>query len=110
MALKSEIYQQLLEQLREALDEVLAIAYSKGVSKSDIELVAMVGGSCLIPAGEQLIISYFGKSRVQVGKPFEAIAHGALTLPQIVEVEDYLRHGYAIRLWEPQIKTYSYFP
>ena len=102
--------QQLLEQLREALDEVLAIAYSKGVSKSDIELVAMVGGSCLIPAVQQLIISYFGKSRVQVGKPFEAIAHGALTLPQIVEVEDYLRHGYAIRLWEPQIKTYSYFP
>jgi molecular chaperone DnaK (HSP70) len=102
--------QQLLEQLREALDEVLAIAYSKGVSKSDIELVAMVGGSCLIPAVQQLIISYFGKSRVQVGKPFEAIAHGALTLPQIVKVEDYLRHGYAIRLWEPQIKTYSYLP
>ncbi|HBE34604.1 MAG TPA: molecular chaperone DnaK, partial [Cyanobacteria bacterium UBA11368] len=102
--------QQLLEQLREALDEVLAIAYSKGVAKSDIELVAMVGGSCLIPAVQQLIISYFGKSRVQVGKPFEAIAHGALSLPQIVEVEDYLRHGYAIRLWEPQIKTYSYFP
>ncbi|GET35869.1 Hsp70 family protein [Microseira wollei] len=102
--------QQLLAQLREALDEVLAIAYSKGVAKSDIELVAMVGGSCLIPAVQQLIISYFGKSRVQVGKPFEAIAHGALTLPQIVEVEDYLRHGYAIRLWEPQIKTYSYLP
>ncbi|HAX78825.1 MAG TPA: molecular chaperone DnaK [Cyanobacteria bacterium UBA11372] len=102
--------QQLLEQLRETLDEVLAIAYSKGVSKSDIELVAMVGGSCLIPAVQQLIISYFGKSRVQVGKPFEAIAHGALSLPQIVEVEDYLRHGYAIRLWEPQIKTYSYLP
>ena len=101
---------QLLEQLREALDEVLAIAYGKGVSKSDIELVAMVGGSCLIPAVQQMIISYFGKSRVQVGKPFEAIAHGALTLQQLVEVEDYLRHGYAIRLWEPQIRSYSYMP
>ncbi|HEY9850271.1 MAG TPA: Hsp70 family protein [Leptolyngbyaceae cyanobacterium] len=102
--------QQLLEQLREALDEVMAVGYGKGISKSDIEQVALVGGSCLIPAVQQLIISYFGRSKVKVGKPFEAIAHGALTLPQLVEVEDYLRHGYAIRLWEPQLKTYSYFP
>ncbi|MFB2917209.1 Hsp70 family protein [Aerosakkonema funiforme] len=102
--------QQLLEQLRQALDEVVAVAYSKGVSKTDIELVALVGGSCLIPAVQQLVISYFGKSRVKIGKPFEAIAHGALTLPEIIEVEDYLRHGYAIRLWEPQMRTYSYFP
>ncbi len=102
--------QQLLEQLREALDEVVAVGYGKGISKSDIEQVALVGGSCLIPAVQQLIISYFGRSKVKLGKPFEAIAHGALTLPQLVEVEDYLRHGYAIRLWEPQLKTYSYFP
>jgi molecular chaperone DnaK (HSP70) len=102
--------QQLLEQLREALDEVLAIAYSKGVSKSDIELVAMVGGSCLIPAVQKLIISYFGKSRVQVGKPFEAIAHGALTLPQIVEVEDYLRHSYAMRFWDTYANAPFYEP
>jgi molecular chaperone DnaK (HSP70) len=102
--------QQLLGQLRDALDEVLAIAHNKGVSKSDIELVALVGGSCLIPTVQGLIKSYFGKSKVQVGKPFEAIAHGALTLQEFVEVEDYLRHGYAIRLWEPQIKTYSFLP
>jgi len=72
--------------------------------------VALVGGSCLIPAIQKLIISYFGRSKVKLGKPFEAIAHGALTLPQVVQVEDYLRHGYAIRLWEPQMRTYSFFP
>ena len=102
--------QQLLEQLREALDEVVAVAYNKGVNKTDIEQVALVGGSCLIPAIQKLIISYFGRSKVKLGKPFEAIAHGALTLPQIVQVEDYLRHGYAIRLWEPHMRTYTYFP
>ena len=69
-----------------------------------------MGGSCLIPAVQQLIISYFGRSKVKLGKPFEAIAHGALTLPQVVEIEDYLRHGYAIRLWEPQLRSYSFFP
>jgi molecular chaperone DnaK (HSP70) len=101
---------QLLEQLRQALDEVLAIALSKGISKADIEQVLLVGGSCQIPTVQQLVISYFGRQKVKLDKPFEAVAHGALALGQLVEVEDYLRHGYAIRLWEPYAKQYSYFP
>lgn len=102
--------QQLLEQLRGALDEVLRIALTKGIGKGEIEQVLLVGGSCLIPAVQQLIISYFGRGKVQLDKPFDAVAHGALALTQLVEVEDYLRHSYAIRLWEPFAKVYSYFP
>ena len=100
---------QLLEQLRQALDEVLAIAFSQGINKSQIEQVLLVGGSCLIPAVQQLVISYFGRHRVKLDKPFEAVAHGALALCQSVEVDDYLHHSYAIRLWEPYTHTYSYF-
>ena len=101
---------QLLEQLRQALDETLAIASNKGVAKSQIQQVLLVGGSCQIPAIQQLLISYFGKSKVSLDKPFEAVAQGALAIGQSVVVEDYLRHGYAIRLWEPYSRTYSYFP
>lgn len=100
---------QLLEQLREALDEVLAIALSKGIRKTDIEQVLLVGGSCRIAAVKQLVVSYFGRQKVRLDKPFEAVAHGALALGQLVEVEDYLRHSYAIRLWEPYARQYSYF-
>jgi molecular chaperone DnaK (HSP70) len=100
---------QLLEQLRGAVDEVLRIALTKGISKGEIEQVLLVGGSCLIPAVQQLISSYFGRSRVKLDKPFDAVAHGALAVTQLVKVEDYLRHSYAIRLWEPYSKTYSYF-
>ena len=100
---------QLLEQLRGALDEVLRIALTKGINKGEIEQVLLVGGSCLISAVQQLIISYFGRSRVKLDKPFDAVAHGALALTQLVQVEDYLRHSYAIRLWEAYSKTYSYF-
>ena len=82
---------------------------TKGISKREIEQVLLVGGSCLIPAVQQLIISYFGRTRVKLNKPFDAVAHGALALTQLVQVEDYLRHSYAIRLWEPYAKTYSYF-
>jgi molecular chaperone DnaK (HSP70) len=101
---------QLLEQLRQAIDETLAIALSKGIAKTDIEQVLLVGGSCLIPAVQQLIVSYFGRQRVKMDKPFEAVAQGALALSQLSGLEDYLRHTYAIRLWEPFSKTYSYFP
>nr|WP_199318761.1 Hsp70 family protein [Leptolyngbya sp. FACHB-541] len=100
---------QFLEQLRQALDETLAIALSKGIAKSDIEQVLLVGGSCLIPAVQQLIVSYFGRQRVKMDKPFEAVAHGALALSQLSSIEDYLHHSYAIRLWEPYSKNYSYF-
>lgn len=93
--------QQLLEQLRQAIDEVLAIALTKGISKSAIEQVLLVGRTCQIPAVQQLVISYFGKQRVKLDKPFEAVTHGALALNEMVEVDDYLRHSYAIRLWKP---------
>ncbi|NJR21483.1 MAG: Hsp70 family protein [Richelia sp. CSU_2_1] len=101
---------QLLEQLREALDEVLSIARGKGIAKADIEQVLLVGGTSLIPAVSNLVISYFGRQKVKTDKPFEAVAHGALALTELAAVDDYLRHSYAIRLWEPYAKTYSYSP
>ena len=98
----------VLEQIRQAMEEVLAIAHSKGISKTEIEQVLLVGGSCQIPVVQQLIISYFGQQRVKLDKPFAAVVHGALAFGQLV-VDDYLQYGYAIRLWEPHAKTYSYF-
>lgn len=100
---------QLLDQLRQAIDEVLVLGFRKGVQKSDIDRVLLVGGSCQIRAIQQLFISYFGRQRVQLHKPFEAVSHGALVLTQIAGLEDYLRHGYAIRLWEPYSRSYNYF-
>ncbi len=100
---------QLLEQLREAIDEVLVTALNRGTSKAAIEEVLLVGGSCQIVAVQQLIISYFGKSKVSFGKPFEAVAHGALALAQAIAIEDHLRHSYAIRLWEPYLCQYSFY-
>jgi molecular chaperone DnaK (HSP70) len=102
-------HQQLLEQLRNCIDEVLGIALTKGIAKNNIEQVLLVGGTCQIPAVQQLVISYFGKQKVKLDKPFEAVAHGALALNEMAEIDDYLRHSYAIRLWEPHSKNYSYF-
>lgn len=102
--------QQLLEQLRVALDEVLSMALGKGIGKAEIEQVLLVGGTCLIPAVYNLVISYFGRQKVKMDKPFEAVAQGALALGEFAEIDDYLHHSYAIRLWEPYTKSYTYSP
>ena len=102
--------QQLLEQVRRALDDLLTTALNKGIHKSDIEQVLLVGGSCQIPAVQQLVISYFGRQRVRLDKPFEAVAQGALALSRLADVDDYLHHTYAIRLWEPYSQSYTYHP
>jgi molecular chaperone DnaK (HSP70) len=102
--------QQFLEQVREAIDEVLSMGLNRGVSKAAIEQILLVGGSCQLVAVQQLIASYFGKVKVQVGKPFEAVAHGALVLHQAIAIADHLRHSYAIRLWEPYLQQYAFYP
>ncbi len=102
--------QQFLEQLRNCLDEVINLALSKGIQKSQIEQVILVGGTCFIPVVQQLIVAYFGSNRVKFDQPFSAVCRGALTLSKIGKVEDYLRHTYAIRLYEPIEQTYTYYP
>ena len=102
--------QQFLEQLRQNLDEVLACALNRGISKNDLEKVLLTGGSSLIPAVQQLVLSYFGRQKVALHKPFEAVCHGALYLSRLAKIEDYLRHSYVLRLWNPQIQGYIYHP
>jgi molecular chaperone DnaK (HSP70) len=102
--------QQFFEQFRQVIEEVLAIATDKGIRKADIDQVLLVGGSSQIPAIQQLLTLYFGASRVKLNKPLEAVAYGALALTQIAQIDDELRHGYAIRLWDPYSRSYSYHP
>ncbi|AFY73787.1 molecular chaperone [Synechococcus sp. PCC 7502] len=100
---------QLIEQVRQSLDEVLAIAYGKGVSKLEIQQVLMVGGSSQIRAVQDLVISYFGKSRVKLDRPLEAIGYGALAVGKFEAIQDYLHHGYGIRLWDNFTKSHYYY-
>ncbi len=100
----------LLEQLRHTLDEALAIAWQRGISKPAIEQVLLVGGSCFLPPVQDLICTYFGRKRVKVDQPFTAVAKGALALLANSWVSDYLHHSYGIRLWEPYTRQYQFYP
>jgi molecular chaperone DnaK (HSP70) len=102
--------QQFQEQLRGCLDEVLTFALSRGIDKSQLERVLLTGGTSMMPAVRQLVVSYFGKAKVAYHKPFEAVCHGALCLGQVTTIDDYLRHSYVIRLWQPSTQSYTYYP
>ncbi|NER48687.1 MAG: Hsp70 family protein [Symploca sp. SIO1A3] len=101
---------QLLPQVQQALEEVLSIALNKGISQEEIEQVLLVGGSCQIPAVQQLMISRFGQDSLSLRQPLAAVAQGALAVGQIIGVDDYLQHSYAIRLWDAKAQTTIYFP
>ncbi|MEN9231743.1 MAG: Hsp70 family protein [Thermostichus sp. DG02_5_bins_236] len=100
----------LLDQIRYCLDEILLTAQAKGFGKTQIEQVLLVGGSSQLPMVQDLLRSYFGKKRVQCERPFDAVAMGALQLGRQVKLDDHLHHSYAIRLWDPIQKSYSYYP
>lgn|GEM_PF-108190 len=101
---------QLLPQVQQALEEVLAVALNKGISQEEIEQVLLVGGSCQIRAVQQLVISQFGQERVSLNQPLAAVAQGALAVGEIIGIDDYLQHSYAIRLWDAKAETAIYFP
>ncbi len=92
---------QLLDQLRHCLDDIVLMAQHRGVLRSEIDQVILVGGTCQIPVVQGLIRDVFGPQRVQCHKPFEAVAHGALQVGQSLEIQDVLHHSYALRLWDP---------
>ena len=102
--------QELLSQLRNCLDDIISMAMTKGINKKQIEKVILVGGSCLIASVRELIISFFGREKVLINKPFEAVSHGALTLNLLESIDDHLYHSYAIRTWNPLTQENVYNP
>jgi molecular chaperone DnaK (HSP70) len=100
----------LLDQLRQALDDIVMMAQLKGIPRRAIDRVLLVGGTCRIPAIQTLVKTAFGPSKVSGEQPFSAVALGALKLGSQLQVADHLRHSYALRLWDPALQSHSMIP
>ncbi len=95
----------LLDQLRQALDEIVILAQQKGIPRRQIDQVVLVGGTCKIPAIQTLIKTAFGPHKVSGSQPLSAVAVGALKVGSHLQITDHLRHSYALRLWDPALQT-----
>jgi molecular chaperone DnaK (HSP70) len=96
--------------LQTAIDDVVHFAVGKGILKMDVKHIALIGGSTQIPSVQNLIAQYFPSATIYSDKPFEAVAHGALSLIRGTAIKDYLFHSYAIRYWQSQTQQWQYQP
>ncbi len=87
--------------IQKIINKVLRGARSRGIYPEDIGAVLMVGGTSLIPSVRRMLRSQFGAERVFEHMPFEAVAHGALSLAAGLGLDDFLYHSYGIRHLSP---------
>jgi molecular chaperone DnaK (HSP70) len=85
-------------------------ARDRGYREEDIRAVLMVGGSSQVPAVQQTLGRIFGRDRVMVHRPLDAVARGAAAFVAGVDFYDHIQHSYAIRHLDRARGAYDYWP
>jgi len=117
-ALVAELTQ---DQFEELLDEheafstidrtirrALQSAHERGYRQDDVKSVLMVGGSSQIPSVQRVLRRMFGRSRVMLNRPLDAVARGAAAFVAGVDFYDHIQHDYAVRHVNRQKADYDY--
>jgi molecular chaperone DnaK (HSP70) len=103
---------QILEQqnffasLDSALNRIRQQATRQNLDLDQIDAVLLVGGTSQIPAVKEWALRHFPVEKLKANKPFEAIAHGAIS--QGWELKDFLYHSYGVRYWDKRYKKHNW--
>ncbi|TYQ23256.1 Hsp70 family protein [Pseudanabaena sp. UWO311] len=92
--------------LDSALDRIRQQVTRQNIDLDQIEAVLLVGGTSQIPAVKEWAMRHFPFEKVKANKPFEAIAHGAVS--QGWELKDFLYHSYGVRFWDKRYKKHNW--
>jgi len=100
--------------LRKALDGAAA----RGYPADAIAGVFLTGGSCLIPAVQDVVRLQFNPALVHLDRPLEAVAAGAAGIAGGQELHDHIQHDYEIRhvadsgeyQFEPLVRAGTSYP
>ena len=101
--------QGFFDRLDNRLAEVMQQAQRQDISADSIDAVLLVGGTAQIPAVQQWLSRHFEPDKIKRDRPFEAVAHGALSLGK-TQLQDFLYHSYGIRYWDRRNNTHSWHP
>ena len=89
--------------LTRTMDGVLNIAHDDhAIEKEGVKGVFMVGGSSLIPSVQNAVRSYFGRQRVHITQPLDAVARGAAAFAGGASLFDHIQHDYAVYYLDPK--------
>lgn len=83
-------------------------ARERGYDEESIQTVLMVGGSSYIPSIQKMLRRIFGKDRVLLNRPLDAVACGAAAFAAGVDFYDHIQHTYAIRYINSNTHQYDY--
>jgi molecular chaperone DnaK (HSP70) len=86
----------------------LAAAQERGYREEDLEAVLLVGGSSMIPSVGRTVRHLFGRDRVRLDRPLDAVARGAAALLAGLDLSDHVQHDYALRFVNPERSGYDY--
>lgn len=86
----------------------LNAALERGYRDEDVKAVLMVGGSSQVPAVQNQLRRIFGRERVLLNRPLDAVARGAAAFVAGVDFYDHIQHDYAIRYLNRQKGDYDY--
>ena len=92
----------------QAIRRALNGARDRGYDEEHVKAALMVGGSSLIPSVQQTVQRIFGRDRVMLRRPLDAVARGAAAFVAGVDFYDHIQHDYAFRYVDPQKGDYEY--
>ncbi|MDX2254502.1 MAG: Hsp70 family protein [Pseudanabaenaceae cyanobacterium bins.39] len=112
LTLNREQFRQVLEQqkftfnLDRSLEQIRQQAARQNFDLNEVNAVLLVGGTSQIPLVKEWALQHFAKEKVKLDRPFEAIAHGAIS--QGWQLQDYLYHSYGVRYWDKRYKRHNW--
>ncbi|MSU21323.1 MAG: Hsp70 family protein [Pedosphaera sp.] len=95
-------------QIDQTIRRALNAARDRGYGEEHIRSVLMVGGSSMIPSVQKTVQRIFGKDKVRMERPLDAVARGAAAFVAGIDFYDHIQHDYAIRWLNPQKGDYDY--
>ena len=98
----------LFRHIHQTIQRALNTSRESGYSEDNIHSVLLVGGSILIPSVQKCVQRMFGKEKVHLDRPLDAVARGAAAYAAGVDFFDHIQHDYAIRWTNPQTGQYLY--
>lgn len=100
-----DAFSQIDKTIRRALNG----ARERGYTEEQVKSVLMVGGTSLIPSVQKTVQRIFGKDKVRLERPLDAVARGAAAFVAGVDFYDHIQHDYAIRWVNPKSGDYDYW-
>jgi molecular chaperone DnaK (HSP70) len=88
--------------------QALKRTHERGYDEEHVKAVLMVGGSSQIPSIQKTVRRMFGKDRVMLNRPLDAVARGAAAFVAGVDFYDHIQHDYAIRYVNRDKGGYDY--